>query len=394
MSLRKGLVVGILVIVLSCLSAFIGAIGGGLLVLNQVSKTNLSVNATENYPMPTASVLTFSQTDIQTEITRAVEKVSPAVVTVVGTIPGQMTFFGKAPDETVSGSGVIISEQGYIVTNYHVVEGTTDLSVILSNGEQEIAKLINADVYADLAVLKAEGKMPSIAVFGDSDRLNPGETVIAIGSPLGEFRNTVTVGVVSATGRVLNTGKGYAMEDLIQTDAAINPGNSGGPLLDTRGRVIGVNTAIRTDNQLGFGQPVNSGVGFAVPSNTVRRVVRALLNEGRVRYPYLGIQGAFSLAEVGDQFDLPIERGVVVGGVVDGGPVARAGLRGSVISRTGSISRLGDVILAFNGQPVRSYEDLIATLVKNHQPGDRVTLTVWRDGRQLDLVVTLGERPR
>jgi 2-alkenal reductase len=222
--------------------------------------------------------------------------------------------------------------------------------------------------------------------------------VVAIGNPFG-LAGTMTLGIVSARGRVLpeasSSGQGaFSNPDIIQTDAAINPGNSGGPLLDTRGRVIGVNTAIRTDNQLGFGQPVNSGVGFAVPSNTVKRVVQALLNEGRVRYPYLGIQGAFSLAEVGDQFNLPIERGVVVGGVVDGGPVARAGLRGSVVSRTGAISRLGDVILAFNGQPVRSYEDLIATLVKNHQPGDRITLTVWRDGRQLDLAVTLGERPR
>ncbi|WP_448335495.1 S1C family serine protease [Bellilinea sp.] len=375
MSLRKGLVVGILVIVLSCLSAFIGAIGGGLLVLNQVSKTNLSVNATENYPMPTASVLTFSQTDIQTEITRAVEKVSPAVVTVVGTIPGQMTFFGKAPDETVSGSGVIISEQGYIVTNYHVVEGTTDLSVILSNGEQEIAKLINADVYADLAVLKAEGKMPSIAVFGDSDRLNPGETVIAIGSPLGEFRNTVTVGVVSATGRVLNTGKGYAMEDLIQTDAAINQGNSGGPLVNLNGEIIGINTLIVRG---GIGTTtIAEGLGFAIPSNTVRLISEQIITKGFFSRPYLGITWQGINPTISRRYQLPVEWGAYITSVEPGSPADRGGLqRGDIIVQIGE--------LEINQQ--RSYLNALFA----HQPGETVAIKFYRQRALRELSVTLG----
>jgi len=323
------------------------------------------------------------------------ERVSPAVVSI-----SVSRNTGSGARRTGSGSGFVIDKSGHIVTNNHVVADADRINVIFADGTRARAEVVGTDSYSDLALLKVNRPAERLVTveLADSDEVKVGQRVVAIGNPFG-LAGTMTLGIVSARGRVLpeasSSGQGaFSNPDIIQTDAAINPGNSGGPLLDTRGRVIGVNTAIRTDNQLGFGQPVNSGVGFAVPSNTVRRVVRALLNEGRVRYPYLGIQGAFSLAEVGDQFDLPIERGVVVGGVVDGGPVARAGLRGSVISRTGSISRLGDVILAFNGQPVRSYEDLIATLVKNHQPGDRVTLTVWRDGRQLDLVVTLGERPR
>jgi S1-C subfamily serine protease len=323
------------------------------------------------------------------------ERVSPAVVSIS---VGRNT--GSGIRAAGSGSGFVIDKAGYIVTNNHVVAEADRINVIFADGTRARAEVIGTDPYSDLALLKVNRPAERLITveLADSDEVKVGQRVVAIGNPFG-LAGTMTLGIVSARGRVLpeasSSGQGaFSNPDIIQTDAAINPGNSGGPLLDTRGRVIGVNTAIRTDNQLGFGQPVNSGVGFAVPSNTVKRVVQALLNEGRVRYPYLGIQGASSVAEVGDQFNLPVERGVVVGGVVDGGPVAKAGLRGSVISRTGVISRLGDVILAFNGQPVRDYEDLIAMLVKNHQPGDQITLTVWRDGRQLDLVVTLGERPR
>lgn len=324
------------------------------------------------------------------------ERVNRAVVSISVQRNTGSGFIGAG-----AGSGFVIDTAGYIVTNNHVVDGADRVNVIFSDGTRARAELVGTDPYSDLALLKVNRPAERLTAveLADSDEVKVGQRVVAIGNPFG-LAGTMTLGIVSARGRVLpeasSSGQGsFSNPDIIQTDAAINPGNSGGPLLDTRGRVIGVNTAIRTNNQVGFGQPANSGVGFAVPSNTVKRVVRALLEEGRVRYPYLGIQGAFSLAEVGDQFDLPIERGVVVGGVVERGPVARAGLRGSTISRsTGQIISLGDIILAFNGQPISNYEELIALLVKNHQPGDRVTLTVWRDGRQLDLTVTLGERPR
>ena len=148
----------------------------------------------------------------------------------MGTLPGQTTFFGPTGDQTVSGSGFFISDKGYVLTNNHVVEGTKEVSIVLSDGTEEKASVVGTDIYSDIAVLKASGKVPAVASLGNSDVLDPGESVIAIGSPLGNFKNTVTVGVVSATGRSIDTGNGYQIEDLIQTDAAINHGNSGGPL--------------------------------------------------------------------------------------------------------------------------------------------------------------------
>jgi 2-alkenal reductase len=376
MSLKKGLVLGIIIFVSSCFSAFVGAIGGGLFVLNQTSKpSSFSTTAPTDIQLPTSSILSYSQTDIQTDITKAVEKVSPAVVTVVGTIPGQMTFFGKAPDETVSGSGVIISEQGHIVTNYHVVEGTSEIYVILSNGEQVKATLINADVYADLAVLIAEGKMPAIATFGDSDRLNPGETVIAIGSPLGEFRNTVTVGVVSATGRVLDTGKGYSMEDLIQTDAAINQGNSGGPLVNLNGEIVGINTLIVRG---GMGTTtVAEGLGFAIPSNTVRLISEQIISKGFFARPYLGITWQAINPTIARRYQLPVEWGAYVTSVEPGSPADRAG-----IQRGDIIIQIGD----FEINQQRSYLNALFT----QKPGDTVTIKIYRQRGIKELSVTLG----
>lgn len=324
------------------------------------------------------------------------ERVNPAVVAI-----SVRRRVGGAFRAAGSGSGFIIDKSGHIVTNNHVVDQADRVSVIFWDGTRAPAEIIGTDPYSDLALLKVNRPADQLAVveLADSDQVKVGQRVVAIGNPFG-LQGTMTLGIVSARGRVLGeasaSGQGvFSNPDIIQTDAAINPGNSGGPLLDTRGRVIGVNTAIRTDNQLGFGQPANSGVGFAVPSNTVRRVVDALLNEGRVRYPYLGISGALSVGEASEQIEVPVARGVVVREVIAGGPAAKAGLRGSRINQnTGALISVGDIILALDGQPVRDYEDLIASLVKNYRPGDEVTLTVWRNGRQLDLEVTLGERPR
>jgi 2-alkenal reductase len=323
------------------------------------------------------------------------ERVNMAVVAI------SVQRSGRGFGVSGSGSGFVIDKQGHIVTNNHVVDRATRITVLFADGTRARAQVVGTDGYSDLALLKVDRPAERLVTveLGDSDEVKVGQRVVAIGNPFG-LAGTMTLGIVSARGRVLpesssQGGATFSNPDIIQTDAAINPGNSGGPLLDTRGRVIGVNTAIRTDSQTGFGQPANSGVGFAVPSNTVKRVVEALLTEGRVRYPYLGIQGAFSLAELSEEFDVPLERGVVVAGVVEGGPAARAGLRSATISnRTGAVTRLGDVIVAFDGQPMRSYEEMIALLVKKYKPGDRVTLTVWRDGRLVDLRVTLGERPR
>jgi 2-alkenal reductase len=242
----KRIVYILLVLLFGGASAFAGALAGGVTVYRAVQqRANLPTSVQQFLPAnntnPTQT-LVLNNTDIETAITQSVQRVGPTVVTVVGTVPGQMTFFGPTGDQTVSGSGVFITDQGYILTNNHVVEGTKEVSIVLSDGTEQSATIVGTDPYSDIAVLKTNGKVPAVATLGNSDALDPGESVIAIGSPLGNFKNTVTVGVVSATGRSIDTGNGYQIEDLIQTDAAINHGNSGGPLVNLAGEVIGINT--------------------------------------------------------------------------------------------------------------------------------------------------------
>ncbi len=295
-----------------------------------------------------------------------------------------------------NGSGFVIAPDGYIVTNNHVVEGASRVNVIFADGTRMRARIIGTDRYSDLALLRVNRTNLPYVELADSDEVKVGQRVVAIGNPFG-LAGTMTLGIVSARGRTLpepaSDGGTYSNPDIIQTDAAINPGNSGGPLLDLRGRVVGVNTAIRTNNVSPFGQPSNSGIGFAVPSNTVKRVVKALREDGVVRYPFLGIQGAVRTADVAEDLGLPIQEGVMILGVRPNGPVARAGLRGAVTDRAGNITEPGDVILAFNGTRLRDYDHLITILVNTSRPGDRVTLTIWRDGKQRDVTVVLGERP-
>jgi 2-alkenal reductase len=242
----KKILTFIVVVALIFGSAILGAYVGISMASGraQTAGNAQAVNSQSGTSAAATSKINISSTDISTTITQVVEQVGPAVVTIVGKTSGQMTFFGYSGDQEVSGSGIIITNDGYILTNNHVVEDTNSIQVVLSDGTELSAKVVSTDSFADLAVLKADGKMPGVATLGNSDNLKPGETVIAIGSPLGDFRNSVTVGVVSATGRTLDTGSGYEMEDLIQTDAAINSGNSGGPLVNLAGEVIGINCAV------------------------------------------------------------------------------------------------------------------------------------------------------
>ena len=314
-------------------------------------------------------------TKVETSITQAVEKVGPAVMTVVGTIPGQVTFFGRTSDETVSGSGVFISSDGYLLTNNHVVEGTSQVAIILSDGSQQQVTIVGTDPFADLAVLKTGGSAPATATLGNSDVLNPGETVIAIGSPLGDFRNTVTVGVVSATGRSIDTGRGYQIENLIQTDAAINQGNSGGPLVNLAGEVIGINTLVVRDSGSGT---VAEGLGFAIPISTARAVADQIIAKGYVSRPYLGIRWQLISPGVARAYDLPVTWAIYVTDVVAGSPASQAGLQPGDL-----ITRIGDVTIDEN----HSYINALF----QYKPGDQVTLEVVRDGKTLQVQVTLGE---
>lgn len=297
-----------------------------------------------------------------------------------------------------SGSGFVIDTEGYIVTNHHVVEEADVVRIIFSDGTTTEAQVIGQDPYADLAVIQVDIPPERLAPLelGDSSALQVGQRVIAIGNPFG-LEGTMTVGIISALGRTLpaqvaqDTGF-FSNPEIIQTDAAINPGNSGGPLLDTHGRVIGINYSIRSSTG------VNAGIGFAVPVNTIKHIVPHLIEEGVYIYPYLGIvsNNRFTVAELAEPLNLPVERGVLIAEVTAGTAADRAGLQGSdrEIEVMGTkVKAGGDVIIAIDGYDLYTFDDLIAYLVRETEVGQEVVLTVIRDGRELEIPVTLGERP-
>lgn len=323
--------------------------------------------------IPTASLF-VNNTDVETTITRVVEKVGPAVVTVVGTQQVVVSPFGRMSTAEVSGSGVFISEQGYVLTNNHVVENTIELWVILSDGSRQEATVVGTDMYADLAVLKTDGPVPAVAVLGNSDALEPGETVIAIGSPLGDFKNSVTVGVVSATGRSIDSGYGYLIENLIQTDAAINQGNSGGPLVNLAGEVVGINTLVVRSSDSGA---VAEGLGFAIPSNTVQAVAGQIVATGHFSRPYIGVQYQSISPSLARRYGLPVEWGVFVTEVTAGSPAEKAGLQ------------VGDIITHINGVELDETHTYINTLFQ-YKPGDRVTIGFVRNWEKMETELVLS----
>lgn len=320
------------------------------------------------------------------------QRVNPSVVYIAVMIEnrGSLAPFG-------SGSGFVYDTEGHIVTNNHVVAGAGAIQVTFADGSVAEARIVGRDAYSDLAVIKVDvpdGQLIPLEL-GDSSTLQVGQRVVAIGNPFG-LRGTMTLGIVSAVGRTLPSetqgGGSFANPEIIQTDAAINPGNSGGPLLDLHGRVVGVNTAI--DSMTG----VNSGVGFAVPANTVRRIAPHLIAEGVYHYPYLGItsQSRLSLAMLAEPLDLPVTRGVLIAEVLPGTAAERAGLRGGdhEVEVMGiRVIAGGDIITAIDGYEVRNYDDFIAYLVRETEVGQRVVLTIIRDGEERQVPVTLGERP-
>jgi serine protease Do len=364
------------VILVAGVSTLAGVLAGGFAVYSALRHQSPIPSTPIAVPASTApSHIQMQTTDIETSITQAVSQVGPAVVTVVGTIPGQMTFFGLTGDQTVSGSGVFISPEGYILTNNHVVEGVKSVTIVLSDGSQQQASIVGADLYADLAVLKTDVKPPAVATIGNSDVLRPGESVIAIGSPLGDFKNTVTVGVVSATGRAIDTGQGYLIEGLIQTDAAINQGNSGGPLVNLAGQVIGINTLMVRNSNSGA---VAEGLGFAIPINTARAVAEQIMQKGYFARPYLGIRYQSITPGVAQAYNLPVEWGVYVTDVATGSPAALAGIQPDDI-----ITLIGDTAI----DETHSYLNCLF----QYQPGDKITISFLRDRQKMQVQVTLGE---
>ena len=307
---------------------------------------------------------------------------------------GQGFFGNQQTPATGEGTGFVWSEEGYVVTNHHVVDGADRITLVFADGSEFDASVVGSDAASDLAVLKID--LPTEGVqalpLGDSDQLNVGQLAVAIGSPFGqEF--SMTSGIISALGRLLQAADtNYSNPEIIQTDAPINPGNSGGPLLDRQGRVIGINSQIISSSG------VNSGVGFAVPINTAKRVVPELIASGIYQHAYLGITGASVSPGLAEANGLPEDtRGVFVVAVVTGGPADNAGLSGSTGARNIdgiSYPTGGSVITGIDGTPIDGMDGLIAFMADNSRPGDKVALElVTPRGAQLTLHATLDARP-
>jgi 2-alkenal reductase len=305
----------------------------------------------------------------------------------------------EQPDEYFmqsQGSGFVFDEEGHIATNNHVVEGAEEIIVTFNDGLSARAQVIGADADADLAVLRVDlaGYQMRPVELADSDSLRVGQRVIAIGNPFG-LQGTMTTGIISALARSLPTrigeGGSYSIPDIIQTDAAINPGNSGGPLLDSQGRLIGVNTAIESPVRL------SAGVGFAIPVNIVKKVVPALIREGHYEHSWIGITAMSLNLDLLEAMELPIERqGILIIEVTEGSPADEAGLqpsRDEVEIRGQEAAVGGDIIVAIDGEPMKRFEDLISFLARKTVVGQEIEITVLRDGKEEEVSLVLAGRP-
>lgn len=322
---------------------------------------------TPSVPAPDTRVVIQSE---ESAIIKAVERIRPAVVN-IDTESRVQTVFGVFP-EAGAGSGVIVSPDGYVLTNNHVVERAQQIKVTLLSGRTFRGRVVGTDAFADIAVVKVDTKDPlPAAQLGNSSSLKVGQLAIAIGNPFG-LGSTVTVGVVSALNRSIQQ-PGFAVEDLIQTDAAINPGNSGGALVDSSGNVIGINTAIIQQGR---------GLGFAIPIDTARGIMQQLISHGQVVRPYVGLgYGGNIDRNIAAQYKLPVDYGVIIRDVDTRGPSAAAGIRP------------GDILVAIDGKRINNWNDLLRELFTK-RPGDRVRLDVVRDGATKPFEVILAQRPK
>ena len=300
------------------------------------------------------------------------------------------------------GSGFVIDKEGHIITNFHVIDGVSDLEVDFPSGFKVRGEVIGTDTDSDLAVVKVDAPADELhpLPLGDSSTIKVGQTVVAIGSPF-RLNGTMTTGIISSLGRTLSSlneapgGSFFTAGDIIQTDAAINPGNSGGPLLNLNGEVVGVNRAIETYNINSQEDPLNSGIGFAIAINTVKRVAPSLISEGSYAYPYLGIS---SLNEISllqqEALDLPQATGVYVTNVTPNSPADRAGIRGGTTPTDFfNLFSGGDLIIAIDGRTTQTFSELLSYLMQEKSPEDTITFTILRNNQELEVDLILGKRP-
>ena len=328
-------------------------------------------------------------TDEESINVRVYRQASPAVANILTKATEYDFFMDPVPVEG-AGSGFVIDTKGYILTNNHVVEGAQTIEVVLGDQSRYPAKVVGADPRNDVALIKIEPrKKPLVALsLGDSSSIQVGQKVLAIGNPFG-FQSTLTTGVISAIGRTVQTSQTTFIDQAIQTDAAINRGNSGGPLINSRGEVIGINSAIYTPTG------TTAGIGFAIPINTAKRIAHDLITDGRVHQAFLGVSSYAVGGGLAEALDLPVQEGLLVQTVSRGGPAAQAGLHGGDRIAQLGMRRFyvgGDVIVAIDGQKVSSELDVNLVLNKK-RPGESITVTAYRGGKKIEIPVKLGERP-
>jgi S1-C subfamily serine protease len=320
------------------------------------------------------------------------KRVSPAVVNVSTQVLRRTFFFEIIPEEG-AGSGFVIDDAGHILTNYHVVRGAQSIEVTFVDDTTLPAQVVGSDPRNDIALLKVDAP-PGLLIpveLGSSAALEVGQRAIAIGNPFGQFGSTLTTGVISALDRTLEGPDGRPISGIIQTDAAINRGNSGGPLLDSSGRVIGINTAIFSPTG------TSAGVGFAVPVDTIRRILPELLSLGRYRHPWLGIRYAYRLTPgFAEMIEAPADKGLLLVELYQGGPLALKGVKGAQQEAILGNQRVfigGDILSAVNGEAIASMEELVILLETRYQVGDVVEVTLLRDGQEQRVSVELAEEP-
>jgi S1-C subfamily serine protease len=319
---------------------------------------------------------------------RIYKQASPSVANIVTRAVEYDFFLNPVPVEG-AGSGFVIDARGYILTNFHVVQQAQTIEVTLGDKSRYQAKFVGGDARNDVALLKVEPRSSKLAAMpmADSSSLQVGQRVLAIGNPFG-FQSTLTTGVISALGRTVQTGEQTFIDEAIQTDAAINRGNSGGPLLNSHGEVIGINSAIFAPTG------TTAGIGFAIPINTAKQIAQDLINEGRVRRAYLGIEGTEVWPELAQALSLPVREGFMVERVTPNGPAARAGIRGGdrrIVAGMRYMMIGGDILVAVNGQKISSQLDLNLALNRK-RPGDSINVTLYRGREKMDVKVALSER--
>jgi S1-C subfamily serine protease len=370
------------------LTSLISAIIGGLIVWAGLTFYQQPQKIIKRQIITTSKPKISVQKKGSVEAEEIYKKFSPAVVNVSAISNGAIDFFGQriAPEEQAIGSGFLISEDGLIVTNEHVVENADQVKVTLASKKEVSAKVLGTDRSTDLALLKIKLGNEKITPLklGNSANVQVGEPVYAIGNPLG-LQGSMSAGIVSALNRQIDAPNGFQIRGVIQTDAAINRGNSGGPLISPSGSVIGVTAQIATEP----GSPGNIGIAFAIPSNTVKKVANQILKEGKVSHAWLGVAGRTVTSKLASELNLPVKYGALIINIFAGGPADKAGLKGTARPHTGLV---GDIIVKLAGKKVDSMEKLV-DLVDSHKPGDKVSIAFYRGKKLKRTTVTLKQRP-